>query len=61
MSIKIIIADKNIKNIKFIMNKIINSIEEINIKSYVATTEEELLKILISSKIRTIIMKVEVH
>lgn len=43
MSIKIIIADKNIKNIKFIMNKIINSIEEINIKSYVATTEEELL------------------
>lgn len=55
MSIKIIIADKNIKNIKFIMNKIINSIEEINIKSYVATTEEELLKILSENEINVIL------
>lgn len=56
MSFKIVIAGNCIKNIKFIMNRIINKVEEINIKSYIATTEEEVLKIVSENEINAILV-----
>ncbi|MBO5348523.1 MAG: hypothetical protein J6A89_01695 [Clostridia bacterium] len=56
MSLKIVIADNCIKNIKFIMNRIINNVEEINIKSYIATTEEEVLKTVSENEINAILV-----
>lgn len=56
MSFKIVIADNCIKNIKFIMNRIINNVEEINIKSYIATTEEEVLKTVSENEINAILV-----
>lgn len=56
MSLKIVIADNCIKNIKFIMNRIINNVEEINIKSYIATTEEVVLKTVSENEINAILV-----
>lgn len=41
----IIIADKNLKNIKRIINDIINNIENQNIKTFVATSKYEIQEI----------------
>lgn len=41
----IIIADKNLKNIKRIINDIINNIESQNIKTFVATSKYEIQEI----------------
>ncbi len=56
MSLKIVIADKSIKNMKFIINRIINNVEEINIKSYVATTEEVVLRTVSENEINVILL-----
>ena len=55
MNLKIVILDKEFENIKFVINKIINNIEEINIISYVATTEEEVLNITSKNEINAIL------
>ncbi len=56
LSLKIVIADKSIKNMKFIINRIINNVEKINIKSYVATTEEVVLRIVSENEINVILL-----
>lgn len=45
MSRNIIIADKNLNNIKHIINDIINNIENQNIKTFVATSKCEIQEI----------------
>ncbi len=55
MNLKIVILDKDFENIKFVINKIINNIEEINIIPYVATTEEEVLNITSKNEINAIL------
>lgn len=45
MSRNIIIADKNLNNIKHIINDIINNIENQNIKTFVATSKYEIQEI----------------
>ena len=55
MNLKIVILDKEFENIKFVINKIINNIEEINIIPYVATTEEEVLNITSKNEINAIL------
>ena len=45
MQKNIIIADKNLKNIKHIINNIVNKIDNQNIKTFVATNKYEIQKI----------------
>ena len=52
-NVKIIIADKNIQNIEYVLNKIVN--KRNNFKTYVATTNEEILDIISNTQINAIL------
>lgn len=56
-NVKIIIADKNIQNIEYVLNKIIN--KRNNFKTYVATTNEEILDIISNTQINAILSNKE--
>lgn len=54
--INIIIADKNIQNIKIIMNNIINKLEAKDIKTFVANNKIEIQEIENSNKVNLILI-----
>lgn len=51
--INIIIADKSIQNIEYVLNEIIN--KRNNFKAYVASTNEEILKIISKNSVNAIL------
>lgn len=59
--INIIIADKNILNIQYMINAVFNKIKNVNIKTFVATTPDEVFNLITDNHIDIILLNFEIE
>lgn len=59
--INIVIADDNIQNIQYIINTIFNKLENVTIRTFVATTSDEVFNLIKENNIDILILNIKIN